>query len=109
MLARRETPRSTSKNRDSTRRLRVAFAATSVSRAGGGVTPAMRDLSRYVASDTCEIEIVALEDQFVTEDSIEWPPHISIHTCRVIGPRQIYCRLIGSNCGESRGIVRNKM
>ena len=67
--------------------MKVLCVLESVSRVDGGIFEAERSLQReLVVSQCCEVNVVALRDEFTDLDSKKWVP-ISPHTAKVLGPK----------------------
>ena len=66
----------------------VTFCTNSVSRLGGGVTPAVRELARALAAHGVKVRVSALLDRHTATDRAQWEP-LAVDTAPVAGPRTL--------------------
>lgn len=68
--------------------MKVTFCTNSVSRLGGGVTPAVRDLARALQRRGLDVSVAALRDEHSASDVLQWRP-LPVETAPVTGPRAL--------------------
>jgi glycosyltransferase involved in cell wall biosynthesis len=67
--------------------MKVLLVVSSICRAGGGVSEAVKQLAfELYAKEGISVEVITLLTPHFEEDSKSWPP-IPIHACRQFGPR----------------------